>query len=86
MTHEHCEELFEALKEYLDGTAKEEFCRAIEQHMRDCPDCRVHVNTLKGTIELYKSVGCRKMPSEARERLHKALKIDPRWLKHPEKG
>jgi len=80
-----CDELFESLKDYLDGDAKEEVCRAIEAHMEECPSCRVHVNTLKGTIELYKSVGGKKMPSGARERLHRALKIDPRWLKRPDK-
>jgi predicted anti-sigma-YlaC factor YlaD len=76
-----CDELFEALKDYLDGDAKEEVCRAIERHMRHCSRCRVHVNTLRGTIEIYKSVGGKKMPREARERLHKALKIKPEWLK-----
>ncbi len=76
-----CDDLFEALKDYLDGDAREEICKALEAHMRECPDCRVHVNTLKGTIELYKSVGGKKMPQDARARLHKALKIKPEWLK-----
>ena len=77
----NCDELFEALKDYLDGDAKEDVCRAIEEHMRECPNCRVHVNTLKGTIENYKTAGGKKMPAGARERLHKALKIKPEWLK-----
>lgn len=76
-----CDEHFEALKDYLDGDAKEEICRAIEEHLHECPKCRVHVNTLKGTIELYKSLGGKKMPAGAKERLHKILKIDPKWLK-----
>ncbi len=76
-----CHELFEALKDYLDGDAEEDMCRAIEEHMKECPDCRVHVNTLKGTIEIYKTLGGKKMPGTARERLHKALKIKPEWLK-----
>ena len=80
-----CDDLFEALKDYLDGDAKAEVCDAIEQHMEECPTCRVHVNTLKGTIELYKAVGGKSMPEGAKERLHKALKIDPRWLKDSEK-
>lgn len=80
-----CDEHFEALRDYLDEDAKEEVCRAIEGHLRECPDCRIHVNTLKGTIELYKTVGGKKMPQDARERLHRALKIDPRWLRDPKK-
>lgn len=80
-----CDELFEALKDYLDGDAKQEVCDAIEEHMRECPDCRVHVNTLKGTIELYKSAGSKEMPQEAKERLYRVLRLDPRWLKKPKK-
>jgi predicted anti-sigma-YlaC factor YlaD len=80
-----CDDLFEALKDYLDGDAKEEVCRALETHMQECPKCKVHVNTLKGTIEMYKSLGGKKMSDGAKARLHKSLKIKPEWLKHPEK-
>jgi predicted anti-sigma-YlaC factor YlaD len=80
-----CDELFEALKDYLDGDAKEEVCRAIEEHMQECPNCRIHVNTLKGTLELYRSCGGKKMSPGARERLYRSLQIDPSWLKKPKK-
>jgi predicted anti-sigma-YlaC factor YlaD len=80
-----CDDLFDAYKDYLDGDAKEEVCCEVDAHLRECPSCRVHINTLNGTIELYKSVGGKKMPREARERLHRALKIKPEWLKDSEK-
>jgi predicted anti-sigma-YlaC factor YlaD len=78
-----CDDLFEGLKDYLDGTAKEEICKALEAHMEECPNCKIHVNTLKGTIEIYQALGGKKMPEDARQRLHKALKIKPEWLKEP---
>ena len=37
MKHKDCEELFEAMKDYLDGTAKEDICRAIEEQCGTVP-------------------------------------------------
>ncbi len=79
-THHHedrssCHELLGGLSLYLDGDAEESLCREIEQHMKDCENCRVVVNTLAKTVELYHEYGKSQMPQEAKQRLFVALDL-----------
>ena len=48
-----CNEVLEQLAEYLDDDAREELCRAINEHLTRCRDCRLEVDTVKKTIVLY---------------------------------
>lgn len=73
--HESCRELLESLSLYVDGEAEDALCREIEQHMADCENCRVVVNTLDKTVKLYREHGHSRLPGEARERLYAALDL-----------
>lgn len=53
----NCRDLLEGLADYLDEDARAEICKQIERHMSECPDCRVYVDTLKGTVALVRDVG-----------------------------
>ena len=48
-----CQDVLDQLADYLDSEAREELSRAIEQHLSNCRDCRVEVDTLRKTILLY---------------------------------
>jgi hypothetical protein len=50
-----CGDVRDKLSEFIDQDELDELCRAIEQHLAHCRDCRVEVDTLKKTIVLYRS-------------------------------
>ena len=68
-----CTEVRDQLSDYLDEEAREEICRAIEEHLSHCPDCRVEVDTTRKTIVLYQSDREIEMPAGLRARLMAAL-------------
>ncbi len=55
-THHHnpeCHALLNQLGDYLDGELEAALCAEIEQHLTQCRDCRVLVDTTHKTIRLY---------------------------------
>jgi predicted anti-sigma-YlaC factor YlaD len=76
MEEKHCKSLLGSLSDYIDGTAQEEICRELEQHLSDCEDCRIVVDTLKKTVYLYQSDTETDLPAAMRERLFKRLDLD----------
>jgi len=69
----NCDETLEQLAEYLDEDAREELCRAIEQHLSQCRDCQLFVDTVKKTIVLYHSDRHIEVPASVGSRLDAAL-------------
>ena len=80
MKHQHkqeCNELLGSISEYVDGSLREELCRELEQNLSECEDCRVVVNTMKKTIELYQTDAPKGgLPADVRQRLYKTLHLD----------
>ena len=78
MKHQHtdlCGELSSQLPDYLDGEAREAICRAIEEHLAECEDCRVVVDTIKKTITLYREAPLEDVPSDVHARLVRVLDL-----------
>lgn len=75
---EDCRSLLNSLSEYVDGTLGETLCQQIEQHIADCEDCRIVVDTLRKTVYLYQVQKAEppSVPSEVRERLLRKLNLD----------
>jgi hypothetical protein len=71
-----CREVFERLSDYLDQEAVAEVCKELEAHIKECEHCRIEVNTLKRTVELYKRMPCCDVPGGVKERLFKVIKFD----------
>ena len=80
MTHQHdldCSKTIENLNNYIDGELDPSLCNDIEAHLRICPKCRVVVNTLKKTIQLYQADGEEtSLSPEARQRLLACLNLE----------
>ncbi len=76
MEEKHCKSLLGSLSDYVDGTAQEEICRELEQHLSGCEDCRIVVDTLKKTVYLYQSNTETELPEAMRARLFKRLNLD----------
>jgi anti-sigma factor (TIGR02949 family) len=75
--HKNCQELLGSLSAYIDGDLNPELCRELEQHLAECDNCRVVLNTTKRTIDLV-HVPLEKpdLPEDVRERLFKRLNLD----------
>ncbi len=75
--HESCSQLLSTLGDYVDGTLSAELCNDLERHRKDCQRCRVVVNTLKKTIELYQETDeDTSLPEDVRERLYLRLNLE----------
>ena len=78
--HEHsqeCQHLLGSLSDYIDGELQAELCAELEQHIKDCDNCRIVVNTLRKTIELYQQTNPpAELPEPLRERLFFKLHLE----------
>jgi anti-sigma factor (TIGR02949 family) len=77
--HEHnkCRQLLGTLSEYVDGELNAELCQVLEQHIEDCEDCRIVVDTLRKTVNIYHTTAeTEVLPSDIRQRLYKSLNIE----------
>lgn len=71
-----CSTLLGDLSDYIDGNLQDEICAQIEDHMKTCDNCRVVVNTLKKTVELYEQCSeSVEIPGDVKERLFAKLEI-----------
>jgi hypothetical protein len=79
MTHTHgnCKDLLGSLSEYVDGNLGEQLCEEIEQHMSECENCRIVIDTLKKTVSLYHESSKEpiELPAGIREQLLKNIGI-----------
>jgi len=72
-----CKQLMSNLSDYLDGDLQPELCVTIAEHMKNCENCRIVVNTLRKTIEIYKNTPSNtELPEDVRERLFLKLHLD----------
>jgi len=75
--HKNCRQLLGTLSEYVDGELDEELCSVLEQHLEECEDCRIVVDTLRKTVYLYHTNATTEdMPVDIRKRLYKSLNIE----------
>ena len=51
--HEQCLKLLSSLSDYVDGSLEAMICAQIEEHMAECENCRIVVDTLRKTVSLY---------------------------------
>lgn len=68
-----CKELLNGLSDYVDGTLEEDVRRHLDQHVAECPNCWVVVDTTKRTIQIYKGMEPQPISPTLHTRLMKAL-------------
>ncbi|HEX9019455.1 MAG TPA: zf-HC2 domain-containing protein [Anaerolineaceae bacterium] len=73
--HDTCKSLLSSLSEYVDGSLSDELCSVLEQHMKGCQRCRIVVDTLRKTVELYHETSD-ELPDTVRERLFLKLNLE----------
>jgi anti-sigma factor (TIGR02949 family) len=76
--HAACHHLLDNLSEFVDGELKDELCQEIQQHLDDCEDCKVVVDTLRKTIYLVRANASEpvELPQDVRERLFRRLDLE----------
>lgn len=83
---ESCQQMLSTLGEYVDGDLNEALCRELERHMQDCQRCRIVVDTLRKTVELYQDTGEQDdLPAGVRERLYLRLNLEDYMKENVEK-
>jgi anti-sigma factor RsiW len=75
VTTTHCRELLAGLSDYIDGEASEQLCAAIQKHTSGCEKCRVVVDTLRMTVNLYRELPKTELGAERREELYRVLDL-----------
>jgi hypothetical protein len=75
--HFECHELLGSLVDYFEGTLDEAVCQEIESHMCECENCRIVIDTMEKTIEIYQAEGKQDvdLPETVRERLFYRLDL-----------
>ena len=71
---ENCRKYFDRISEYLDGELEEGVCSEIERHLRECPECRECIESLKATIRLCREGSAESISEAFHNRLRAALK------------
>jgi anti-sigma factor RsiW len=75
--HKKCRQLLGSLSEYVDGELDDELCSVLEQHIEDCEDCRIVVDTLRKTVYLYHATAENEViPTDIKKRLYKSLNLE----------
>jgi len=75
--HDHCHNLLESLSEYIDGDISDDLKKKLEDHIQNCENCRIVLDTTRKTIYLYqRSNNENKIPKGVTERLLHTLKLD----------
>lgn len=68
-----CEDVLRELSNYIDAEVAEDLRRQIEEHLRDCHNCTVLVNTTRKTVSLLSSCRILELPSDVSQRLMELL-------------
>jgi RNA polymerase sigma-70 factor (ECF subfamily) len=68
-----CRKVHELLGDYLDRDLRDALCAELEKHLDDCPDCRVHVDSVRKVIRLYREASGNDLPVDIRIRLQDVI-------------
>ena len=75
----NCREMITNLNDFIDGDLAPELCLEIKQHLGNCQNCRLMVDSLKQTVKLSCDGKDMPIPQELELRLNDLLKA--RWAK-----
>jgi anti-sigma factor RsiW len=72
--HVDCRKVHELLGDYLDEELRDALCKELETHLERCPDCKVHVDSVRKVIRLYREATPTLLPVDIRIRLQDLLR------------
>lgn len=72
-----CDQLLAALNQYVDGELEPGICSPFQEHLKDCNPCRIVVDNIRHTIQLYQAEQPFPLPHDLHNRLVRAMQ--ERW-------
>lgn len=69
-----CEELLQALNDYVDGEQLAGICEEFAEHLAECNPCQVVVDNIRQTIALYRAGEPFAMPEGFQQGMQQKLK------------
>ena len=73
----NCDELLNALNDYVDGAIEPAVCEQFEDHLAGCNPCQIVIDNIRKTITLYKAGELYPMSPEFLQALRQNLR--KRW-------
>jgi predicted anti-sigma-YlaC factor YlaD len=74
--HNKTDRIVKLVHDYLGKNSQTEILDEVANHMKNCPECFIYVDSVKQTIQLMKKVEInKKLPSAIENRLYKSLNI-----------
>lgn len=70
-----CSEVAKHVQEHLDYRLSQAEHRKLKEHLDNCPNCTVYLDSLKKTVRLYRQYPDPKIPNKVRKKLHAVLKL-----------
>jgi anti-sigma factor (TIGR02949 family) len=68
-----CKDFLNELSDYLDESLDPEIRAKLHQHVSECPNCFVILDTTQKTIKVYKGLEPQSIPTDIHSRLMNAL-------------
>jgi len=68
-----CRKLLGEMSDYVDGELSADLCRELEEHLQDCPNCRVMLDSLTKTIRVFREGNEEPLPESLKASLKQAL-------------
>ncbi len=75
--HEHSKDILKLVEEQLGRDVDGELISDLSNHMEECPDCKVYIDSVRQTIKLYRvSEKEQSIPDDVSDRLFKVLNLN----------
>ena len=68
-----CKDFLNELSEFLDESIEPELRTKLHEHVNQCPNCWVILDTTQKTIKVYRGVEAQSIPTDIHSRLMSAL-------------
>lgn len=74
--HQHSQDMLKLVGEQLGRDVDDDLISDLSDHMEECPDCRIYVDSVKQTIKLYRVTEHEQsIPDDVSDRLFKVLNL-----------
>jgi predicted anti-sigma-YlaC factor YlaD len=74
--HQHNEQFLQELYDQFSKDIDEEIIIDVVEHMKNCPDCKIYVDSVKQIVKIYRvNESEQTVPDDVSERLFKTLRI-----------
>jgi len=75
--HQHDNRMMKLLQDQLGRNVDADLMSEVAEHMEECPDCHIYVDSVHQTINLIKTIDANNsLPIDVKNRIYKTLKLE----------